>query len=82
MAITMERGVASATRGWRLRGFWAGRRMRAQHRAEVARLETMPEYLRKDIGLDSGLPLSGFQNGGRTFVSQGVIDRTLSDWHW
>ena len=82
MATTTECGVAPATRGWRLRGFWAGRRMRARHRAEVARLETMPEYLRKDSGLDSGLPLSGFQNGWRTFVSQGVIDRTLSDWHW
>ncbi|MBB1497556.1 hypothetical protein [Paracoccus sp. MC1862] len=82
MATVMECGVAPATRGWRLRGFWAARRTRARHRAEIARLQTMPDYLRKDIGLDGGLPPTGYENGGRTFVSHGLIDRTLSDWHW
>jgi len=82
MATTMECGVAPATRGWRLGGFWAAMRTRSRHRAELVRLETLPDYLRKDIGLDGGLPLSSYQNGGRAFVSHGLLDSTLSNWRW
>lgn len=82
MATTTECGVAPATRGWGLRGHWAAWRAQARRRAELARLATLPEYLRRDVGLDGGLPLSAHENGGRTFISHGLIDRTLSEWHW
>lgn len=86
MATMTDCGVAPATQGWRLRGYWtalrAGAREKARVRADLARLRTLPDYLRDDVGLDGGLPLAEFQNGGRVFVSHGLIDRTLSDWHW
>ena len=86
MATTTECGVAPATRGWRLRGQWTAMRARARERtrmrADLARLRTLPDYLRQDVGLDGGLPLPGDQNGGRAFVSHGLLDSTLSNWRW
>ncbi|HRO15922.1 MAG TPA: hypothetical protein PLL33_12945 [Paracoccus sp. (in: a-proteobacteria)] len=82
MAMTLECGVAPATRGWRLRGWraaWAEARARAAVRASLSEL---PEHLRQDVGLEGGMPLARFHNGGRTFISHGCPDSTLSGWHW
>ena len=38
--------------------------------------------LRRDVGVDGGLPLARHENGGRVFVSHGRPDSTLSGWHW
>lgn len=82
MATTMDCGVAPATRGWRLRSRWAAWRMDRLARRQLKNVDHLPDYLRKDIGLDVGLPPDGFTNGGRTFITSGVLDSTLSSWHW
>ena len=81
MAMVTECGVAPATQGWRLpaiRTRLAGWTARRRCRAALARV---PEGLRRDVGLDGGLPLARFENGGRTFVVRDRPDATLSGWY-
>lgn len=52
---------------------------RAARRRSLAEL---PELLRKDVGLDGGVPLARFENGGRSFVVGTRCDATLSGWFW
>ncbi|KGJ07991.1 hypothetical protein [Paracoccus sphaerophysae] len=78
VAIT-ECRAAPAARGWNLRARWAEYRARKDCRASLGEL---PADLRRDVGVDGGLPLARHENGGRVFVSHGRPDSTLSGWHW
>ncbi|WP_134724849.1 hypothetical protein [Paracoccus luteus] len=62
-----------------LRRWWAARSDRAATRRALSEI---PESLRRDVGVDGALPLARFENGGRTFISHGRPDSTLSGWHW
>ena len=63
-----------------LRRWWIERRLRRSIRRSI---EQVPEHLRQDVGLDGGLPLARFENGGRTFISAARWpDSTLSSWFW
>ncbi|MBA4490072.1 hypothetical protein [Paracoccus sp. S1E-3] len=55
---------------------------RHQARAMRISLAEVPEHLRKDIGLDGGAPLHQEGQSGRTFITAGRPDTTLSDWRW
>lgn len=78
MTAIMESRVAPVTQKWRPGEWWA----RVTARRGNASLSDLPEHLRKDVGVDGGLPLSAFQNGGRVFISYGRPNSTLSGWHW
>lgn len=69
-----------------LRRWYADRSARARcRRAQAAvrrRLRELPPHLRRDVGLDEGLPAARFVNGGRTFVVNDRPDPTLSGYHW
>ena len=45
-------------------------------------MRELPPHLRRDVGLDEGLPAARFVNGGRTFVVNDRPDPTLSGYHW
>lgn len=79
MVISTVCPAAPAARGWSLRLWWSAIRDRAECHAS---LRDLPEHLRADVGLDGGLPLSHFENGGRVFITRGHPDATLSGWHW
>lgn len=79
MAMMTECCAAPAVRrGW-LRGWWAARRARLACRRSLAEI---PAHLRKDVGLDGGLPLASRTNGGRSFLSSVCPDRALRGWEW
>lgn len=71
-----------ATGGWQVRRRWVTWRRERLDRQELARASTLPEYLRKDMGLPLGMPVPEVTNGGRTFFVRGCPDSTLSGWHW
>ena len=81
MATITECGVETSTQGWRLGAVqarlagWAARR---RCRAAIAQV---PDHLRRDVGLDGGLALARFENGGRTFVVGRRPEATLSGWY-
>lgn len=56
-------------------------RDRERRQTEKA-LNDMPDYLRKDIGLDGGARLVQPRFVGRTFIDKGCPDSTLSGWRW
>ena len=82
MATITENGVAPAASGWKLAASvvarWKAARARRTCRASIA---AVPPGLRADVGLDGGLPLARFENGGRTFVVRDRPDATLSGWY-
>ena len=82
MAMITGCGGAEAPRGWRLGAIRARLAGWAAARRSRAALAEIPPGLRKDVGLDGGLPLSQFENGGRTFIANGRPDVTLSGWRW
>lgn len=59
---------------------WQERRHQA--RAMRLSLAEVPDELRKDIGLDGGAALHSAGRNGRTFITNGHPDSTLSDWRW
>ncbi len=61
-----------------LRGAFVAWRARARRRRALL---DVPASLRKDVGLDGGLPLARYENGGRTFVVGNRCDPTLSGWY-
>lgn len=69
-------GVASPKGG--LMSWIRNRRARAACRASLAEL---PHHLRRDIGVNVGLPLARDKDGGRVFIVNGRPDSMDSDWH-
>ena len=55
---------------------------RHQNRIMRASLDAVPDDLRKDIGLDGGAAPHSAGRNGRTFITNGHPDSTLSDWRW
>lgn len=72
--VHRRRGIAE--RG--LMSWIRNRRARAACRASLAEL---PHHLRRDIGVNVGLPLARDKDGGRVFIVNGRPDSMDSDWH-
>lgn len=71
--------AAPAARSVSLRDLWAALWKRSERHASLGDL---PDDLRADVGLDGGLPLARFENGGRVFIVNGRPNSALSSWHW
>lgn len=79
MVANMDCPAALAARPGKLRLWWTAFLSRPTARSSLA---DVPEHLRADVGLDGGITLARFENGGRIFITNGHPDSTLSGWHW